>query len=280
MANKRDDFTKTTVDILGKRVAFFCSNPECRRVTIGPNEDVNKSTTIGIAAHITAAAPNGPRFDPELAGDQRSHIDNGIWLCSNCASLVDKDPVKYPVELLKTWKKDTEAEISKHLKGEIVKPGVPAKLPFIEADIIWTHGGRWNRGFSPKNKQPIIIGEHLPIIFWDLSWNFTITLYNNSRSDAYNIHIESVGKVHFDTLTKLNKINILPSLQNIDLNAEYSEFIEGTHVEADKLIKAKIPKNTEGLCLRISYLDESRQKTITTLAYLKDGQFTNEREYY
>jgi hypothetical protein len=278
MAKNRDDFTKRTIDILGKRVGFLCSNPDCRRYTIGPNEEADKATIIGIAAHITAASPNGPRFDPDFTDEQRIHIDNGIWLCSNCATLIDKDPGKFSVELLHEWKKNTEAELSKYLQGIVIKVDDAGNLPFVEADIIWTHGGRWNRGYSPKNKQPLIIGEDLPIIFWDLHWNFTITLYNNSKFNAYNIQIESIGKVHFDSLSKLNKINILPSLQNLDLNAEYNESIEGTHLEADKILKDRIPQNTNGLFLRISYLDSTRQKQISTLAYIENGQFITKRE--
>lgn len=51
----RDNFTKSTTEILAKRVSYICSNPNCKRVTIGSNEDGAKATSIGIAAHITAA---------------------------------------------------------------------------------------------------------------------------------------------------------------------------------------------------------------------------------
>ena len=278
MARNRDDFTKRTVDILGKRVGFLCSNPTCRKFTIGPHEEADKATIIGVAAHITAASPNGPRFDSELTDEQRIHINNGIWLCCNCATLIDKDFTKYSLVELNKWKSDAEAELYRYLLGDVIAADDISKVPFIEADIIWTHGGRWNRGFSPRNKQPIVIGQDLPIIFWELDWNFTITLYNNSKVDAFNIQIESLGKVHFDAISQLNKINILPSLQNLDINADYKEFIEGTNFETDNLLKDKIPHNTNGLCLRISYLDESRQKTLSTLAYLEDGQFINKRE--
>lgn len=281
----RVNFTRRTIDILGKRVGFLCSNPDCRKHTIGPNAEEDKSTTIGIAAHITAAAFNGPRYDQDLSDEQRSHISNGIWLCSNCATLIDKNPLEYSVEHLKKWKRDTEAELAAYLKGQkkvVEEPNYESNkemlnLPFLEADIIWVHGGRWNRGYSPKNKQPIIIGEDDPIIFWDLDWNFNITLYNNSQYDAYNVSIESVGKTHFDELTSLNKINTLPSLQNIDLDAKLRERIEGTYIEADKLIQEKIPKTMNGLCLKIAYQDESRKGIHSTFAYLENGQFTNKK---
>jgi hypothetical protein len=47
--------------------------------------------TIGEAAHISAAAPGGPRFDGSMTPEQRRHCDNGIWMCSNHAFLIDED---------------------------------------------------------------------------------------------------------------------------------------------------------------------------------------------
>lgn len=87
MALNRDDFTVKTVDILGKRVGFLCSNPDCRRHTVGPNSAKEKFTILGVAAHITAASPGGPRYDSAQTADQRKDIDNGIWLCVNCSTL-------------------------------------------------------------------------------------------------------------------------------------------------------------------------------------------------
>lgn len=113
--NNRDDFTSTTVTKLGKRVGFLCSNPDCRILTVGPNEISDKTTNIGKAAHITAASPDGPRYDPDMTPAQRKGIDNGIWLCGNCHDKVDADAVRYPAELLRQWKKDAEDAASNRL---------------------------------------------------------------------------------------------------------------------------------------------------------------------
>ena len=51
----RDDFPLPTKELLAERVAYRCSNPECRQVTSGPQKDPTKSVNIGVAAHITAA---------------------------------------------------------------------------------------------------------------------------------------------------------------------------------------------------------------------------------
>lgn len=78
------------------------------RQTEGPALDVDKSVSIGKAAHITAASPGGPRYDPSLTVEERADISNGIWLCSNHADLIDKDEKRFPVDVLRKWKQDAE----------------------------------------------------------------------------------------------------------------------------------------------------------------------------
>jgi hypothetical protein len=59
---------------------------------------------LGVAAHITGAAAGGPRYDGSLSAVQRRHSDNGIWLCQNCAKLIDKDISRFTEKLLRAWK--------------------------------------------------------------------------------------------------------------------------------------------------------------------------------
>lgn len=108
--NKRDDFTQQTKDKLCERVGGKCSNPNCRKETKGPHSDPRKSVSIGVAAHITAASEGGPRYDPNMSSEERRSIENGIWLCSTCAKMIDSDADAYPAELLHEWKKVAEDE--------------------------------------------------------------------------------------------------------------------------------------------------------------------------
>ncbi len=107
-SKNRDDFTSSARDILAKRVGYRCSNPSCRRPTIGPNSNPNKATSVGVASHICAAAPGGPRYDKSMSITERTSVKNGIWLCQNCATIIDRDANKYTVPLLQEWK--TKAE--------------------------------------------------------------------------------------------------------------------------------------------------------------------------
>ena len=100
----RDDFNQKTIDTLAKRVGTRCSNPACRRLTTGPGINPARVVNIGVAAHMTAASPGGPRFDSGLSSGERRSPENGIWLCQNCAKLVDSDEERYFTNLLREWK--------------------------------------------------------------------------------------------------------------------------------------------------------------------------------
>lgn len=115
----RDDFKQNIKETLAKRVAFICSNPECNMPTIGPNEIQDRSTNIGVAAHISAASRGGKRYDDKMSPDQRSSIENGIWLCQSCAKLIDSDEVKFTTELLLSWKKESELKAGKRLNKQV-----------------------------------------------------------------------------------------------------------------------------------------------------------------
>jgi hypothetical protein len=105
-----DDFSEPVKRALASRVGNLCSNPDCRALTSGPQDDPAKAVNLGVAAHITAASPGGPRYDAGLLPEERGGPSNGIWLCQNCAKLVDNDSVRFTVDLLMKWKSAAEAE--------------------------------------------------------------------------------------------------------------------------------------------------------------------------
>lgn len=111
MSVARDDFRVSVRNELARRAGYLCSNPGCRILTVGPSlVDDEKSVVIGEAAHIKAASPNGPRYDPKMTSEERADISNGIWLCSNCHRVIDRDVAGYSVELLYDWKDKAEQE--------------------------------------------------------------------------------------------------------------------------------------------------------------------------
>jgi hypothetical protein len=113
---------------------------------------------VGTAAHIKAASPGGPRYDAAQTPAERSHIDNGIWLCNNHAHMIDHDPKEYTVEVLLKWKAKAERraleqllsgtgpasvhaatpELVESLQGLAARLALPAAadLPTIKADAM------------------------------------------------------------------------------------------------------------------------------------------------
>jgi hypothetical protein len=104
----RDDFSQSVRRSLAHRVGLLCSNPDCRAHTTGPQSDPSKVIDVGVAAHITAASPGGPRFDLNLSDKERASAKNGIWLCQNCAKLIDSDVAQFSALVLRGWKLGAE----------------------------------------------------------------------------------------------------------------------------------------------------------------------------
>jgi hypothetical protein len=113
------DFSVEIQRVLAQRVNYRCSNPECRRQTSGPRTRPDRSISIGMAAHITAASPGGPRFDASLTPAQRRAAANGIWMCYSDGKLVDSDADRYTVPLLRGWKQDAEREALQALEAPV-----------------------------------------------------------------------------------------------------------------------------------------------------------------
>lgn len=126
----RDDFPRQTIADIAKGVGYRCSNPECGRPTVGANAAQDGIITIGVGAHICAASQGGPRYDPVQTTEARRAKDNGIWLCQNCARLIDADPQKFTVQMLTAWKRGAQERAFR----ELVATGVA--IPYEEATRI------------------------------------------------------------------------------------------------------------------------------------------------
>jgi hypothetical protein len=108
--NVRDDFSAAVKRKLAETVRFECSNPDCQAATIGPGAKKGSTVNVGVAAHITAASPKGPRYNKKLTSRQRKSFGNGIWLCQTCGKAVDSDKSRHTVPELRLWKQRAEQE--------------------------------------------------------------------------------------------------------------------------------------------------------------------------
>ncbi len=86
-----------------------CAEPNCTRTVIGKDG----VTVIGKICHIEAASSDGPRWNSIMSDDERRDFDNLILLCDEDHSIIDnkENEAKFPVSLLKQWKKDHESRM-------------------------------------------------------------------------------------------------------------------------------------------------------------------------
>lgn len=92
---------------------------------------------LGVASHIAAASPGGPRYDAAMSPADRKAAGNGIWLCQNCGKLIDSDVKGHPIELLREWKKAATQRALAALAGGQAPP-LSATVPEDEADLQFT----------------------------------------------------------------------------------------------------------------------------------------------
>ena len=109
-SKNRDEFSPATKRAIERQARGHCSNPACRRLTHAATSDGAGEINIGQASHICAAAPGGPRYDPQMTSDERAAADNGIWLCDVHGRAVDAKDSKFTVEELRAWKRQTNED--------------------------------------------------------------------------------------------------------------------------------------------------------------------------
>ena len=151
----RDDFTGLTKLQIAKRAGWLCSAPFCRRHTVGSTSDGHSEINVGVAAHICAAAPHGPRYDSFMTPDQRRSPDNGVWLCQDHAKVVDSNDPQFTVECLRQWKTQAQDDSWRRVLHDGIQPALaPAAPPERElgdrlrsaaaSDIdVLRHSARW-----------------------------------------------------------------------------------------------------------------------------------------
>ena len=129
--NTRDEFTEKTKLQIAKRAGWLCSDPSCRRPTIGSNSDGDGEMNLGTAAHVCAAAPDGPRYDRNQSREQRRSPDNGIWMCRLHGTAVDVKDSKFTVELMHEWKAQAQKDSWRRVLYNDVPQGPAMQAPAV-----------------------------------------------------------------------------------------------------------------------------------------------------
>lgn len=136
--DNRDDFSLATKNRLAKQARYHCSNPSCRHLTSAPTSDGAQEMNIGVAAHICAAAP-GPgarRYRADMTPEQRKSLENGIWLCQDCAKAIDSDDPAFSEEVLHGWKRKHAEDMWRSIVEKVpFGPTVPPTVGEIGARL-------------------------------------------------------------------------------------------------------------------------------------------------
>lgn len=110
MADPARRYSDKTIKVLFGSSGNQCAHPHCTNPIIAPETEQSDAAVVAYICHIYAAADNGPRGKPDLTEDDRNAPDNLILLCGHHHPSVDKQHETYPANLLKSWKKDHEAQ--------------------------------------------------------------------------------------------------------------------------------------------------------------------------
>lgn len=96
-----------------RRLTAVNANYLCEMCGISTRIAMNSLHHFGSAAHIHAAAPNGPRFDPNKTKEFITSYENALWLCKNCHENIDKDANKFTAQKLLDLKAVKEHQTKK-----------------------------------------------------------------------------------------------------------------------------------------------------------------------
>lgn len=173
--HNRDDFSKSTKDNLAKRAGCACSNPRCKVQTFFAKQGDDGAVNKGKAAHISAAAPGGPRYNHQLTPEQRKHQSNGIWLCGGCADQIDADEKCFTTEMLQAWKSEAE------------------KVRFDPIPRLISHNNQQMGSILSKSEielrdQIINAAKNDLILFKRRHWSFKPIELNFKRTDENNLY--------------------------------------------------------------------------------------------
>ncbi len=222
----RENFTLTTKRLIANRAGHQCSFPTCDRRTTGPDSEKRKVSGSGIAAHIYAASPDGPRGQGGLTLEELRQPENGIWFCSDHAIIVDNNRGKsFPPEVLLSYKDLHEARVMREVQG-------------LYSPIGWIHELKINENPLFVNGQ-IIRFAKLTLLFGNNDSGKT-ALTQWVAGCFESTFLERWKSVHSSVVhVSLSFLN--PKLNNIEV------IVDGDRVLNYRIQGEKVPFNPMGL---------------------------------
>jgi WD40 repeat protein len=183
----RDDFPSAIVNALSRRSNQHCSNPACERPTSGPRPASDTGfINIGVAAHITGAAPGGKRHDSSLTSEERGSARNGIWLCQDCGKLVDSDEVFYSVAVLKGWKEKAERQALEAISGDVVRG-----IAVLERRLSGHPNMVWDLAITSDGRKIVSSSNDMTAKVWDAASGSELCTLKGHSSFVFSLSLAS-----------------------------------------------------------------------------------------
>jgi hypothetical protein len=228
MTRTRDDFSHSVKEVIKYRAALRCSKPNCNvQTAAGSSKLKDKVLYIGKVAHITAASEGGPRYDPNMTKEERTSVDNGILLCSNCADEIDKNNgADFPAETLRSWKSDHEKKIIEELNKNITKSKESTTINVTSNN----QSGGITAGIVNFNKIPRILSDENKVVLKrnaETYKDYVIDVqYLSTSSEAYNAGqqiIDYFNSIGYQTRPLAPYIYVLPPAKGIKIAPQHKE---------------------------------------------------------
>lgn len=132
----RENFAAPIRRLIAERAGHQCSFPTCTRRTVGPAASTQATSSSGVAAHIFAASPGGPRGQGGLSADELAQPENGIWLCGDHGKIIDNNTgTDYAPETLLSYKALQEARVALEHEGLYAPIGWLHEVTIVRSPI-------------------------------------------------------------------------------------------------------------------------------------------------
>lgn len=85
--------------ILSFQSGGICALPRCGKSLVydSPN---SSDQHVAEAAHIKGEKPGAARYDPNMTQEERDAVENLLFLCPTCHTVIDKSAIDWPTEKL------------------------------------------------------------------------------------------------------------------------------------------------------------------------------------
>ena len=226
MTEKARQYKPSTVRRLDTLSGNQCAWPGCPKKLIAEDE----KSIISKICHIEAASIDGPRYNLKMTDDDRRHFNNLILLCDEHHTIIDnkENENKYPVELLKEWKRNHESKLlHRTLQNQ---PTLLSVAINAISDI------NFDDENDDKDSKPFSIDEKI---------SFNAIKRNKALIDEYKIYYSQLNTLYteLETAGSFRKEKLLRNIKRIYLKIkglyvkDYAEPMKIIQQNADSIIE-------------------------------------------